>query len=215
LGVVIWDAQINQVTHLYGSQAVAILEQSRKSASWKKEGLLVGEVAYRITIPSTKKSKRKTEDQSEQKPSQEDGWCLTNTIQLAPDQAQQFVSFLERYAANLERVVMEETAERRRILGKAYSLILSWADERKKETVASDSSKVVPERDAEPKGAVSIPQGKYFTISQVAEICAVKERTVSDWLKKGLVKGITVPGLGQIVEEKEIKRYLARSRITS
>jgi len=132
LGVVVWDARINRVTYLHGSQAVSILEQLRQSESWKEQGVLVGEVAYQITIPSTRKSKRKTEDQLEEKPSHEDGWCLTHTIQLMPDQAQEFVSFLAQHETNLEKVIQAETAERRRILGQAYSLILSWRDEREK-----------------------------------------------------------------------------------
>lgn len=45
LGIVVWDAHVNRVTHLRGSQAQHILEQSRQSEAWKKEGLLVGEVA--------------------------------------------------------------------------------------------------------------------------------------------------------------------------
>jgi hypothetical protein len=57
LGVVVWDSRINLVTHLRGSQAVFILEQSRQSKSWKK-GLWVGEVAYRITLPSSEKSEK-------------------------------------------------------------------------------------------------------------------------------------------------------------
>ena len=112
---------MNRVTHLHGGEAVHVLEQSRKSKSWKQEGLLVGEVAYRVAIPSIKKSKSKTANQSEPKPSQEDGWCLTNTIQLAPDQAQQFVSFLEQHEANLEIVIIAEAAEIGRILGQVYS----------------------------------------------------------------------------------------------
>lgn len=97
----VWDARVNRVTHLYGSQAVHILEQSQQSKVWKKEGFLVGEVAYCIT--SHKKSKSQIAAQPEPKTSQEDGWCLTNSIQLAPDQAQQFIAFLEQQETNLEK----------------------------------------------------------------------------------------------------------------
>jgi hypothetical protein len=100
---------------MHGSQAVNILEMSRKSSSWKRKGLFVGEIAYRITIPSNKKSTNKT--------------------------------------------VAQESK--------------------------SDKSK-----------AISIPDGKYLTIAQVAEICAVQEKTVSGWLDKGLLKGLELPGLG-------------------
>ena len=169
-----WDARVIRVTHLHGSQALHILQQSRQSESWKKEGLLVGEVAYRITIPSNKKSKDKIADKPEPKPSQEDGWCLTHTIQLEPDQAQQFVSFLGRHETNLEKVIAAEAAERRRILAQVFSLILSWGDERKKGSHSIKTS-TAQETKSVPGGAVSIPHGKYLTITQVAEICGVKK----------------------------------------
>jgi len=207
LGVVVWDARVNRITHLHGNQALQILEQSRQSESWKNEGLLVGEVAYHITIPSNKKSKSNIADQPESKPSQEDGWCLTHTIQLAPDQTQQFVSFLEQHEANLKKVIEAETAERGRILAQVYSLILSWGDERKKDSDSIKSS-AVQETKSVPSGAVTIPDGKYLTITQVAEIYGVKKRTVSAWLKEGRLSGLNLPGLGQIIEEKELEQYL-------
>ncbi len=214
LGIVVWDARVHRVTHLHGSQVVHILEQSQQSEDWKKEGLLVGEVAYHITIPSHKKSKYQIADQPEPKTSQEDGWCLTHSIQLAPNQAQQFISFLEQHETNLEKIVQAEAAERRRILGQVYALILSWRNEREKGT-ASINAKVSQEAKSVSNGAIAIPQGKYLTIAQVAEICAVKETTISAWLEKRLLKGLDLPGLGQIVEEKELKKYLKEKRNTS
>jgi hypothetical protein len=182
LGVVVWDARVHRVTHLHGSQATHILEQAQQSEAWKKEGLLVGEVAYHISIPSHKKSKSQIANQPEPKAPQENGWCLTNSIQLAPDQAQQFVAFLERQEANLEKVTQAEAVERKRILGEVYSLILSWRDEREKGS--SSKASVVQETKSISNGAVTIPHGKYLTIAQVAEICAVKERTISRGWRK-------------------------------
>ena len=211
MGVVVWDAQISRVTLLHGSQAVHILEHSRQSDTWKKDGLLVGEVAYRMTIPSNKNSKKKSEDQTEIKPLQENGWCLNNTIQLSPDQAKQFLSFLEKQETSLERVVKAEEAERRKILRQVYSLILSWGVEREK---SSDSikTKMIQETKSETVSAASIPNGKYLTVTQVAETCGVIEKNVSVWIKKGLLKGIDLPGLGQIVEEKDLEKYLAEKQ---
>ena len=77
---------ISRVTHLHGSQVIRILELSRQSDIWTKDGVLVGEVAYRMTIPANTKSKKIVEDQTEVKPLQEDGWCLSITIQLSAGQ---------------------------------------------------------------------------------------------------------------------------------
>ena len=173
--------------------------------------LLVGEIAYRITLPSNKKSKKKTEEPIETEPPEEDGWCLTHTIHLIPDQAKEFVSFLEKQEETLDKVVQVETAESRRILGKVYSLILSWNEERKKRIAPVDTMELQESKSDTPK-AISIPDGKYLTLAQIAEICAVREKTVSGWLSKGLLKGLELPGLGQIIEEKVLKEYLTKKR---
>ena len=49
-------------------------------------------------------------------------------------------------------------------------------------------------------------------MAEAAEICDVRKGTVSAWLKKGLLKGLDIPGLGQIVEEKDLEQYLAEHR---
>ena len=142
IGVVIWDARINRVTHLRSSEAIDTLNHLRHSDAWKKEGLLVGEAAYRLTIPSSKKSKKRSEDQIETKPSQEDGWCLTHTIQLSPDQTQQFLLFLEQRETSLRKTVENKESERKRILGQVYSLILIWRAERLQNSTATKTNDI-------------------------------------------------------------------------
>ena len=209
IGVVVWDALICRVNHLHGSQAVHILlDHVQQSDTWEKEGLLVGEVAYCVTIPSNKKSKKRSEYQPEMKPSQEDGWCLTNTIPLLPDQTQQFLSFLEQQKTRLEKVIKTEEAERKRVLGQVYSLILGWGEQQKQNS-ASVKTQVVQETKPVLSGAIPISHGNYHTIAQVAKICGVGEKTVSMWFTKGILKGLNLPGLGQIIEEKDLEKYLA------
>lgn len=86
-------------------------------------------------------------------------------------------------------------------------LILSWGEEQKKGSITV-KTETVQETGPVSTSAVFIPRGKYFTIAQVAEIGNVKERTVSTWLKKGLLKGLDLPKLGQIVKEKDLEKYL-------
>lgn len=121
------------------------------------------------------------------------------------------MSFLEQQEETLEKVVQAETTERRKILGQVYSLILSWSEERKKGNASVDTTK---DQEAKPVAnrAISIPDGKYLTIAQVAEICAVKEKTVSGWLSQSLLKGLELPGLGQIIEERALEQYLVKKR---
>ena len=111
----------------------------------------------------------------------------------------------------MKKVIKAEESERRKILGQVYSLILSWGVEREK---SSDTirAKVIQETKSVSRSAASIPNGKYLTVTQVAEICGVKEKMVSAWVKKGLLQGLDLPGLGQIVEEKDLEKYLAEKR---
>lgn len=92
----------------------------------------MGETVYTITIPNKTKSKKRKQDQEEEKSETKGGWRLTNTIQLSPDQTKQFFLFLEEKEEKLHNIVDEEESEKRKILGKVYSLILSWRKERLK-----------------------------------------------------------------------------------
>ena len=211
LGVVVWDAQIQRITHLFGSQAMRILEEARESKVWRKKGLVVGEIAYRITIPADKKSKGKVTEQLTENKAEKDDWCLTNTIQLSLGQSKQFLSFMEHNEEKLKEIIIKENEEQSRILGEVYSLILSWRRERKaKETLITPDIKQDPKPPTH--SDISIPQGKYYTIAQVAEICGVTTRTVTTWVKNEKLHGIDLPEMGLIVDEKELTRFMKENR---
>ena len=211
LGVVVWDAQIQRITHLFGSQAMRILEETRESKVWRKKGLVIGEIAYRITMPADKKSKGKVTEQLTENKAEKDDWCLTNTIQLSPSQSKQFLFFMEQNGEKLKEIIAKENEERSRILGKVYSLILSWRQERKaKETLITPEIKLGPKPPA--NNGISIPHGKYYTIAQVAEMCGVTARTVTAWVKKEKLHGIDIPGMGLIVDDKELVRLMKENR---
>lgn len=195
LGVVVWDAQTQRITHMFGSQTLRILEEAQKSKAWKKKGLVVGTIAYRITMPADKKAKGKVTENPTENKMEKDDWCLTNAIQLSPSQTKEFLSYLEQNDAKLKEIIAKENEERKRILGQVYSLILSWRRERK-----AKEGFITPEIKREPKPPINdgilIPQGKYYTIAQVAEICGVTVRTVTVWLKKGKLHGVDLPEMG-------------------
>lgn len=211
LGVVVWDAEIQRITHLFGSQAIRILEESRKSKAWRKKGLVVGEIVYRITMPADKKPKGKVSHLPTENKAEKDGWCLSNTIQLSPIQSKQFLSFLEQNEEKSKEIIAKENEERGRLLGKAYSLILSWRRDRKaKEALITPNVKQDPKPPT--NNGISIPQGKYYIIAQVAEMCGVTARTVTTWVKKEKLPGIDLPGMGLIIEDKELARFMKENR---
>ena len=79
-----------------------MLEESRESTVWRKKGLVVGEIVYRITMPADKQAKGKVSEQPTENKAEKDGWCLSNTIQLSPSQSKQFISFLEQHEEKLK-----------------------------------------------------------------------------------------------------------------
>ncbi|HAX70908.1 MAG: hypothetical protein KPEEDBHJ_00059 [Anaerolineales bacterium] len=211
LGVVVWDAQTQRITHMFGSQTIRILEDAQKSKAWKKKGLVVGTIAYRITMPADKKVKGKVTENPTKNKMEKDDWCLTNTIQLSPSQTKEFLSYLEQNDAKLKEIIAKENEERSRILGKVYSLILSWRRERKAKE-ASITPEIKQDKKPPADNGTSIPQGKYYTITQVAEMCAVTVRTVTAWLKKEKLHGVDLPGMGKIIEEKELIQFIKENR---
>ncbi len=90
-GIVVWDATRQVMTHLYASYALKILALMRETDSWKTSSFIVGSPAYQISIPNTKR-KRQTNETVTEMP--QEGWVLTNKIELSSDRAAKFFEFL-------------------------------------------------------------------------------------------------------------------------
>lgn len=58
----------------------------------------------------------------------------------------------------------------------------------------------------------TIPAGKYYTIAQIAEMQDVIGRTVQQWIDKGWLSALQIPGLGYIVNEDDLKKFLDQPR---
>ena len=54
---------------------------------------------------------------------------------------------------------------------------------------------------------IYIPRGNYLTLTQIAEMYEIGQRAVSNWLSAGKLKGIKIPGLGWIVEVKQLEEF--------
>jgi len=55
---------------------------------------------------------------------------------------------------------------------------------------------------------VSLPEGEYFTIPQMAEICSASGKQIKEWIQKGDIEAIDLPGMGQIVEMEKFTQFL-------
>ncbi len=59
---------------------------------------------------------------------------------------------------------------------------------------------------------VTIPTGKYYTVAQIAEAQGVIIRTVHQWIEKGWLLALQIPGLGYIIEDRALADFLAKPR---
>jgi len=83
-GIVVWNAYLHIVAHLYAGYALELLEHLQGTDAWKFEGLVIGSPAFQLS------------NSYEKTPSTKIGGelVLRNQIELSANQAQALVEFL-------------------------------------------------------------------------------------------------------------------------
>ena len=189
-GVVIWDEKTQQITRCYAGQMLKVLQDLKATDVWKQDRYVVGVPAYRIVLPSGRQKKKNKPEQSKSEEKTGEGWVLTETINLTPDQTALLFDFLEKSVSTIDRLAEIERTEARERLGKAYKMILDWGRERRERQAANGETNMLLVPPVEKKVMpTSIPSGQYLSIDQVAEIC----RTTPNGVKNGLKKDICFP----------------------
>jgi hypothetical protein len=56
--------------------------------------------------------------------------------------------------------------------------------------------------------ATHIPDGWYLSLTHVADRYGVKNRTVQQWVEKGWLQTIEIPGLGRLVNTHDLERFV-------
>jgi hypothetical protein len=59
-----------------------------------------------------------------------------------------------------------------------------------------------------------IPEGKYFTKSQAALFCEVNPVRVQQWIARGQLTALQVPGMGYLIREQDLIAFLKLDRPT-
>jgi len=210
-GVVIWDEKAQQITRCDAGQMLNVLQDLKATDVWKQDGYAVGVPAYRIVLPSGRQKKKKQPEQPKSEEKTGEGWVLTETINLTPDQTALLFDFLEKSASTIEKLAEIESTEARERLGKAYKMILEWGRKRRERQAANGETNMLSVPPVEKKVMpTSIPAGQYFSIDQVAEICRTTPSGVKKWIKKGHLLPMTIPGVGMLVELQELNRFLEK-----
>jgi len=209
--VVIWDEKTQQITRCYAGQMLKVLQDLKATDVWKQDGYAVGVHAYRIVLPSGRQKKKREPEQSKSEEKTGEGWVLTETINLTPDQTALLFGFLEKSVSTIEKLAEIERTEARERLGKAYKMILEWGRERRERQAMNGETNMLSVPPVEKKVMpISIPAGQYICIDQVAEICRTMPNGVKKWVEKGHLLPITIPGVGKLVELQELNRFLEK-----
>ena len=205
-GVVVWDATRQVMTHLYASYALKILALMRETDSWKTSSFIVGSPAYQIPIPNTTRKKKTNETVTEMP---QEGWVLTNKIELSSDRAAKFFEFLTTQEEALTQIAGDEQRDAREALGRVYSLLAGY-DSKRREMREDGKGEEPSKKRILP---TTIPKGKYFTIPQAAEICNVTGRQIKKWIGTRDLEAVDLPGLGKIIEAGKLNKFLSKKQV--
>ena len=93
-GIVVWDADLRLVAHLYAGYALELLEHLQSNDVWKTNGLVIGSPAFQLSTSSTVSPS----------PKMEGAWILENQMELHPDQVQVLIEFLTAQESLLKRI---------------------------------------------------------------------------------------------------------------
>ena len=195
-GVVLWDANIRIVTHLYAGYAIELLEHLQDNSVWKTKGLVVGSPAFQLSTSSANTPSTKVGGEL----------VLKNQIELVPNQTQTLFEFLSAQEGLLKRISVYDKEDAKQALNKVYRLIADYGRkvrERKgsRELIETRKPKVMP---------TSIPRGCYFTVYQAAQVCQVTSKQIRAWIRKGKLEAFDLPGLGIIIEAGKLNEFLDR-----
>ncbi|HBG75188.1 MAG: hypothetical protein A2X25_12940 [Chloroflexi bacterium GWB2_49_20] len=201
-GLIIWDSNIKIVTHLFAVYAIKIMMKMKAEGNWKTEGIVIGTPAYEFSIQLKRKKRKKNEEEEpEEKPNGK--WILANQIPLSPLQAEEFLNFLARNEDSLQRVALAEEEDRKRRLSQVYEILFR------------DGMDEIVETPTPPKvSPVSIPEGDYLTVAQIAEYCKVTVRKINNWIEKEQIAFLELPLTGRLLHLKDVNILLAKKGVS-
>jgi hypothetical protein len=83
-GIVVWDADLHIVAHLYAEYALELIEHLQGNDTWKTNGLVIGSPAFQLSTSSA----------GNPSPKMGGARILENQMELSADQVQVLIEFL-------------------------------------------------------------------------------------------------------------------------
>ncbi len=194
-GIVVWDADLRIMAHLYAGYALELLEHMRANDSWKSNGFLIDAPTFQLSSNGLESLSNETVKGI---------LNLENQIQLTPDRAQEFFDFLSIHRRSLEYIFIRDRKDAEDALRTVFRLIAAYGRkvrERKGDSdlIENTQPKILP---------ITIPRGNYFTVYQAAQICNAISKQIRAWIRRGDLEAVELPGLGVIIEAGKLNQFL-------
>jgi len=193
-GIVVWDADLRIVAHLYAGYALELLEHLQGNGAWKTNGLVIGSPAFRLSTSSAGNPSSKIGG----------AWLLENQMELRPDQVQVLVEFLTAQEGLLKRISLYDKEDGEQALSKVYGLIAAYGRDVREgkysdKLIETTKPNILP---------IFIPRGNYFTVHQASQICHATSKQIRAWIRKGKFEALNLPGLGIIIQAEKLHEFL-------
>jgi hypothetical protein len=188
-GIVVWDAGIRVVAHLYAGFALELLDEMQANDAWQFDGFLIGSPTSQLSSETV------------------DGTVtLKNQFKLASDQAKDLFDFLSLHKKSLKYIANSENEEAEDALRTVFRLIASYGRKvregnKVEKPVAITKPSILP---------TFIPHGSYFTVPQAAQMCNATSKQIRAWIRKRKIDALDLPGLGIIIEAEKLHQFIHR-----
>jgi hypothetical protein len=199
-GMVVWDADLRMVTHLYAGYALELLEHIQGKDTWKTNGLVIGSPVFQLSTSSVSTPSTKVGG----------SWLLENQMELRPDQVQVLIEFLTAQESVLKRISSYDKEDAEQAISKVYQLIAAYGrkvreGKKSDKLIGTTKPNILP---------IFIPRGNYFTVHQAAQICHATSKQIRGWIRKSKLEAFDLPGLGLIIDAEKLNDFLyKRDRI--
>jgi hypothetical protein len=137
-GVIVWSETADRVMCLLPHQALDVLDDLRESSDWKDSPFCLEWESYSIPFSEENRVEWRT-TKNRRSPTLKNNTGYGGII-LTPEQTQELFLFLEQHQTEIREFADIRAKEVRKILGRAYTMILGWGrDRRKKQQGNSDN----------------------------------------------------------------------------
>jgi len=199
-GIVVWDADLRIVAHLYAGYTLELLEHIRADDAWKSNGFIIGSPTFQLSANGLGTLSKEAPERI---------LNLENQIQLAPDQAQGLLDFLITHERLLKYISIRDKEDAEDALRTVFRLIAAYGRkvrERKGDSELGDNNQpsIV---------SIYIPRGTYFTVYQAAQICRATSKQIRAWIRKGELEALDLPGLGIIIEARKLNQFRSQRNL--